>query len=374
MSKQFSYSPADCRPIWAADFLRRHTQRGRAFQLRHLGLEFYGIRDCLVLGGESQTVLPLLATPANPAKPDLPHIFLESCPYTSNEQYLPGLAGKALAELERGRELPEVEEAAPLNSPGAYNLWHWMTEGLPKLLALESIGYKGAYIVPPAPDGGNGVPAQSLALLGVDPERLLPGGSSYLVKNLILPPRLSGFHLAGNMPLTGLVRAKILEALGGPAEGARNKRIYLRRVGSRRILNEDELLAVIGDFGFEAMVPEELSLVEQWRRLAGAGGFLAAHGAGSAHSLLLAPGAPFLELFGNRYVSYNNLHAARLLRLRYYPLVQDLDVTASPCGPGGQCDIFRYLLDGITSDITVDPIHLRIALEGMYDQEENNHH
>lgn len=365
-----SYSPAKARLVWAADWLRSNSQRGRAFQLRHLGLEFYGIRDCLALGGESQSILPL--------QPDLPFIFLESCPYSSNEQYLPRLAHKALQERDKGmaggRELPEVEEAAPLNPPGAHNLWHWMTESLPKLLALESIGYRGSYIVPPVSGQGGGVPAQSLELLGIAPERLLPGDASYLVKNLILPPRLSGFNLAANMPLTGLVRAKLLEALGEPDLAAGKRRIYLRRLGSRRVLNEDELLAVVADFGFEVMVPEELSLVEQWRRLAGAGGFLAAHGAGSAHSLLLAPGAPFLELFGNRYVSYNNLHAVRLLRLRYYPLVQDLDVTASPSGPGGQCDIFQYLLDGITSDLTVDPIHLRIALEGMYDQEENNHH
>ncbi|MDR1126241.1 MAG: glycosyltransferase family 61 protein [Deltaproteobacteria bacterium] len=372
MNKKFSYSPADCRLVRAADFLRANPRRGRAFQLRHLSLEFYGIRDCLVLGGSSQTVLPLAAPPAQAGAPHLPYLFLESCPYSSNEQYLTGLAARALAEPAAGRDLPEVEEAVPLNPPGAPNLWHWMTESLPKLLALESIGYQGRYIIPADPAG---VPAQSLEFLGIAPERLLFGSASCLVKNLILPPRLAGFHLAGNMPLASLLREKILAAAGAtPAREPGQRRIYLRRIGNRRVLNEDELLEVIRDFGFTVLVPEELSLAEQWRSFAGAGGFLAAHGAGSAHSLLLAPGAPFLELFSNRYVSYNNLHAVRLLRLRYYPLVQDLDVTASPCGPGRQCDIFQYLLDGIPADITVDPVHLRIALEGMYDQEANNQH
>ena len=343
---RFSFAPERCRVIPAQEYLQSRSDRGRSFSVRQLGLRFYALRDCLCLGQKSQAILPLES--AN----SLPFIFSESCPYPANERQLPEIVRDVLANQ---TDMREVDEAVPLFPPGARNLWHWVTESLPKLLALELSGYSGAYIVPSTP-----VPAQTFELFNIAKERLLPGEAAYKVKNLILPQRLNGFSLAENMPLSGFLREKMLGASGTLPGG---KRCYIRRIGKRRVGNEEALLELLREFNFEVMTPEDLSLREQWRYMSNADCSLMAHGANSTLALLQKPGAGFVELFGNRYVSYNNLHAVRLLRLRYHPIVEDLDLSAAP--PSNP-QVVHYLREGMDADIMADLMHVRIALEGIF--------
>jgi hypothetical protein len=287
----FSFDRGQHRILPAAEYLRQSRHRGQATPIPHLGLTVYRIRDCLCLGSHSQAILPL------EAEGDLPFIFMESCPYPANEPQLAGIVEHRLGALENLREL---DEAVPLFPPGADNLWHWTTESLPTLLAMESIGYSGPYLVPQ----GSAVPEQCFSLFGISPRRLLPGAAAYRVKNILLPQRTSGFSLPDNMPLTRFLRAKMLEA-AGTLPGA--KRCYIRRTGRRRILNEEEVLAVLRDFDFEIMTPEDLSLAGQWQYMSNVECSLMAHGANSTLTLLQKPRSGCVELFSNRYVSYNNM-------------------------------------------------------------------
>ena len=342
----FTFEPEQCRLVFAHDYLTAFRQRGKALSLKHLGLTFYGLTDCLHLGQDCQSILPV--------RPDggLPFIFKESCPYLANE---PHLAPIAAACLEAAPDILEVDEAAPLYGPSSENLWHWTTEHLPKLLALESIGYTGRYIVPFA----SAVAMQSMEMFGIPQERLLQGDACYRVKRLMLPQRLSGFTLVENMPLAEFTRGRLLEAVGRLDGG---KRCYVRRVGRRKPINEADVLAVLNDFGFEVMVPEELSLPEQWRYMTNVDCSVMAHGANSTLSWLQKPGSGFVELFSNRYVSYNNLHAVRLLRLKYHSIVQDLDVSSAPTDG---MTLSEFLWGGYQADMEVDTTHLRVILESL---------
>ena len=342
----FAFEPKECRLVFAQDYLNAFGQRGKALPLRHLGLTFYGLTDCLHLGRDCQAILPVGLDGG------LPFIFKESCPYLANE---PRLASIAASCLESAPDIIEVDEAAPLYGPSSDNLWHWSTEHLPKLLALESIGYTGCYIVPFASE----VARQSLEMFGLPKERLLRGDACYRVKRLMLPQRLSGFTLVDNMPLVEFTRGRLLDAVGRLDGG---KRCYIRRIGRRRPVNEADVLAVLSDFDFETMVPEELSLLEQWRYMTNVDCSVMAHGANSTLSWLQKPGSGFVELFSNRYVSYNNLHAVRLLRLKYHSIVQDLDVSSVPLGG---MTLSEFLWGGSQADIEVDVTHLRVILEGL---------
>jgi hypothetical protein len=342
----FSFDRGRHRILPAAEYLRHSRRRGETSSIPHLGLTVYRIRDCLFLGGHAQAILPLEAGNS------LPFIFRESCPYPANEPHLADIVERGLSDL---GELPELDEAVPLFPPGADNLWHWTTESLPILLSMESVGYSGPYLVP----RGSPVPEQCFSLFGIPPRRLLPGAAAYRVGNILLPQRLSGFSLPDNMALTRFLRAKMLEA-AGTLPGAR--RCYIRRTGRRRILNEEEMLAVLRDFDFETMTPEDLSLAGQWQYMSNVECSLMAHGANSTLTLLQKPRSGCVELFSNRYVSYNNLHAVRLLRLRYHPLVEDLDPS---CVPPDNPRLLPYLRDGRAADITADLWHVRIALESL---------
>lgn len=335
--------------IPAQRYIAQIGGRGQPFHLRHLGLTFHVLRDCLVAGEESQAMAPV--SPAG----SIPCIFAESCPYLSNEHSLAAVLEQGL----HGQEA-DIDEAVPLFPPGARNFWHWTVESLPKLLALETTGYTGPYIIPAAafldPDS---TVMQSLALFNFPRERLLPSGPVYRIRNLILPQRLSGFSLADNMPLTAFLREKLLGAVGS-LTGSR--RVYVRRVTRRAIANEDDVLAVLDDFGFERMTPEDMPQKDQWRIMTAVDCSVMAHGANSTLTLLQKPGSAAVEFFGNRYVSYNNLHSARLLRLRYHPLVEELEPASYPDEATGVTD---FLLRGMNADIVVDPLHLRIVLESV---------
>lgn len=347
----YTFDAAAAPLIPAKDYLARFRNRGRPVHLKHLGLSFYGISNCLCLGAEVQAVGPVETDGR------LSCLFTDACPYPANEQHLAPIASGSLAQQHM---VTDVEEAVPLFPPGAPNLWHFTTESLPKVLALESIGYAGSYIVP-ARTGGpdDDVIAESLEICGIAPKRLLKSGPLYHVRRLMLPQRLKGFDLAENQVLTDFLRSNLINAVG-EQEGGR--RLYVRRVGRRRILNEDELLAALADFDFETMTPEELSLADEWRAMTNVECSLMAHGANTALVLLQKPASGFIELFSNRYVSYTNLHAVRLLRLRYHALVQELefadffDVTEP---------VNNFVREGFTADILADVPHARILLENL---------
>jgi hypothetical protein len=340
----FSFDSKKALPVSAGDYLARFMRRGRAVHLEHLGLICYGVSDCLYLGGESQVLLPLEGTA-------LPFIFSESCHYPANDCRMADLAQACLGTI---TDIQEVAEAAPFYAPGSNNLWHWTAENLPKLLALESIGYSGRYIVPLE----SRVARESLQMFHIPQERLLPARACYRVKRLMLPQRLSGFDLPYYLPLVEFTRNRLLEAVGVLPGG---KRSYIRRSGRRKPVNEDEVLALLRSFDFETMLPEDLPLAGQWRYMTNVDCSVMAHGANSTLTLLQKPRSAFVEFYSNRYVSYNNLHAVRLLRLKYHALVQDLDVSSAPPG----MSLADFLWGGMSADMLVDITHLRILLESL---------
>ena len=347
----YTFDADTCAVISAAEYLRHFPGRGRTIHLPHLNYAFYGISDCLCLGEEKQAVAPL----HNGA---LPLVFSDAVPFLANEALLPGIVTSALAAMRTSQPL---EEAVPLYPPGMGNFWHFTTESLPKVLALESAGYTGPYIVPKdvlaRPDG---FAAQSLALFNIGPERLLPAGPVYRIKRLMLPERLNGFDLSENMALAGLLRDRLLEAVG-TEPGTR--RVYIRRVGRRKIANEEALLALLHEFDFTTLTPEDLTVREQWRFMTNVECSIMAHGANTTLTLLQRPRSGFVELFSNNYISYTNMHAVRLLRLRYIPLVEELELSTYP---GDQTPLANFLAQGYTADIRIHPPDLRILLETLF--------
>ena len=340
----YSFDRAKIVPLSAGEYLRHTGAAGRPLHLRHLGLTFHTLADCLYFGDNSQVVLP------NQGQ-ELRYVFRESCHYFANEHALSATLERALAA---NSDPVTIDEAAPLYAPGSKNLWHWLTEGLPQLLALESVGFSGKYIVADCP-----VVRQSLEFLQIAPERLLVGRAAYRVRQLMLPQRLSGFDLVEYMPLVSLLRERLLETVGALAG---TKRVYVRRIGRRKPVNEEQVLDLLREYDFEIMVPEERSLMEQLRYMTNAECSVMAHGANSSLAIMQPPRSGMVEFYGNRYVSYNNLHAVRLLRLRYHPLVEDLDVSSAP---SDNMTLSEFLWSGFETDMFVDVRHLRVVLESL---------
>jgi hypothetical protein len=114
--------------------------------------------------------------------------------------------------------------------------------------------------------------------------------------------------------------------------------------------------------GFNVCKEAGNSLAEEWRRMTNAECSLMAHGANTALCLLQKPGSGLIELFGNRYVSYTNLHAVRLLKLRYHSLTEEMDLSAYH---GNETPVSDFLRQGFGEDFLADPLHVRILLESI---------
>jgi len=73
-----------------------------------------------------------------------------------------------------------------------------------------------------------------------------------------------------------------------------HRRIVLAREGGRRSYNQEEVLAVAAEFGFEPVFPEKLTLAEQVRTFREASHVLGPSGAGFAGMLFAQPGTSAL--------------------------------------------------------------------------------
>jgi hypothetical protein len=97
---------------------------------------------------------------------------------------------------------------------------------------------------------------------------------------------------------------------------AARRRIFISRsiARNRRLVNEDEIWAILEPRGFEYVLAEKLPFAEQIAMFAGAEAVVAPHGAGLANLVFCAPGTRVVELFPSMTMD------------AYYRLSIDLDL------------------------------------------------
>jgi hypothetical protein len=111
------------------------------------------------------------------------------------------------------------------------------------------------------------------------------------VQDVVWLDHLSSINIVADMLVA--VRAHVW-ALAGPRGAAR--RIYVRRHGSRSVLNTEELEAMLAPLGFETAEMEALSPAEQIAMFRDADYVVAGHGAALTNLIYCAPGTRVLEL------------------------------------------------------------------------------
>lgn len=213
-----------------------------------------------------------------------------------------------------------------LDSPWAKYFWHWIMEYVPRVLIAERCGFRGFYIVSTkAPS----FQIDTLARIGISKDRLVArGGSPIWVERLWYPEVLvgtPGHSLKDTSSYTSLlsdIREKILGPLINNVPV--NRRVYISRRKSdrgRHVVNEAELVALLGSYGIEESVMEDLSLHEQLEIMSNASLLVGPHGAGMVHVLFMPPRSTVVELFSPHYVPAANAAAMKLLQHHYFPII-----------------------------------------------------
>ncbi len=181
------------------------------------------------------------------------------------------------------------------------NYWHFTFQNLCDVYILEEAGFTGKYIIGEAP-----YIRELMLMMGIAPERV--------VSQEVLP--LHRIHVFGelygvemdrkdqdlNTALMTRVSARIRSRL--KADPSYPRYIYVKRIGSRKLLNGDEAAR---KYGFVTIVPEELSVEEQMEHFFNADIVLCPHGANSTNCLYMHEGSVFIEIFSDRW--YLDLNA-----------------------------------------------------------------
>jgi len=198
--------------------------------------------------------------------------------------------------IKRQRFFPKIQRVigtvVSLATDGHNNYYHWMLDLLPKLfIALAAgLGDKPFYL-----GASTLFQKQSLTLLGIPPARLLDANTIPFLQadELIVP------FLGDNHPPNVFDAAKyrlLAEIFTNrlPSDAAKNlpTRFVVSRdkTRSRRVVNEDALLARLAPLGFVPVHLEDLSILEQLTLFANAEAIVASTGAGLVNLIHCRPG------------------------------------------------------------------------------------
>lgn len=183
--------------------------------------------------------------------------------------------------------------------PRFTNYYHWMKETVPKIRYAREYARETdlnvTYLVP------SGMPSwldETLSLLGVPDHRIEHASTSVYHADRLLVPSFPKLTL-GNYDW---IRERILSNATPNREtiGAGNN-VYISRANAieRRVINEQEVVDMLSEFGFESYRLEEHSLAENAVLFSEADAVVGAHGAGLT-DLIYCDDTLIVELFGSK--------------------------------------------------------------------------
>jgi len=180
---------------------------------------------------------------------------------------------------------------AVLTTGPHHNYYHWMIEALPRLDLYERSGVTIDCFYAPT---RTRFQRESLELLGISPQRILPATR----QTHLAPARLLASSFTGS---PSLAKADFLSRRLGQHAGllaGRSRRIFIARAGrrARGIVNEKDLLRSLEPLGFERIRLEALPLLEQVSLFQQAECVVGPHGAGLTNLMFCRPGTQVIEI------------------------------------------------------------------------------
>lgn len=197
-----------------------------------------------------------------------------------------------------------------LVGPWATDYYHWLTDYLVQVFALETYqertGTNPTVLIPADPPDWL---TDSLSLLGIGPERLIEWEgdrarcSRLAIGTLRRHTASTGDGYIHSPAAMAQLGDRIRDAVPEADTDDRSRRLYVSRADAqdRRVRNEDALISMLDEYGFECIVPGEHTFAEQVRRFTDAEVVLGPHGAGLTNTIF-ASDTTLVELFG----SYRN--------------------------------------------------------------------
>lgn len=266
------------------------------------------------------------------------------------------------ASLRFGRRR-EVGDCFLLSSRlrGWTNFGLWFYETLPKLYWYEkyvrSVDDAPTIVTPELAE----YQRKALRRVGYGPDDYLELDDAILEPSRLVVPPQPGHHRGEPWDLSARSIRWVRDELTRDVDASCSpERIYISRddAGWRAVSNEERVMGLLEDYGFEKYVLSELDILEQIRLFTGANVVIGPHGAGNAH-MVHASECTWLEIFpGKEAVKPFYFTLANRLGHEYEFLIAD---------PAG----FQHpkKRDARHRDLTVDLDQLRALTEAILGSE-----
>lgn len=204
---------------------------------------------------------------------------------------------------------------APLIPRYPDNYYHWMVETVPKVRYLRAFESEQGPVTLLIPANAPPFVNETLNILDWPDSCVVRANHGiYQVSDLIVPSFPDRHPADFNW-----LREEVLENTPNHTPESGNN-IYVSRANGveRRVVNEDEVMDVLSEYGFERYLLEERSLAENARLFADADVIVGPHGAGLT-DIIFAEDCTLIELFGGKIKQpYEKLSDA--LDLAYEPM------------------------------------------------------
>ena len=230
------------------------------------------------------------------------------------------------------------------------NYWHYTYSNLEIVWILEKAGFRGTYVVPSYQFG-----SELLRMLDVPPERIISLSTFehnrvYVFEEVfyVVPVKPFGEDLVYGSPVLLEAVESIKKKL--PLDSSSPKKLYVKRIGKRKLLGADKVLA---EYGFTIMIPEDYSVFEQMVLFYNADIVFCVHGANSTNCLYMRKGTVFVEAFSSNWMNRCNLYTTVTSGVNYLP-VSTLETVRGN----------NY--DSVIRDFTFPEILLRSTIENAF--------
>jgi len=217
-----------------------------------------------------------------------------------------------------------ADTVAVLSFFSSQTYFHWLYDVLARIHLLRLSGIKiDKYVF------NQNIPSpfqyETLAMLGISLDQILftYPNMNLKAKQLVVPSiSMHAFLEYGSWPFQ-FMRQELYEKHNFRHTGS--DRIYISRSKSdkRKILNEDQVTRLLDDYGFTAVVLEDLTVAQQIEAFSSASAIVAPHGSGLANLSFCHPGTKIIEIFARDYTPVCYWEMSNYLQLDYYSMVEN---------------------------------------------------
>ena len=245
---------------------------------------------------------------------------------------------------------------ATLTTQSESNYFHWLFNALPKIHLLDESGLKTEKIYVQV---RRKFQEESLKVIGYESERIINSSAyPFLSASKLVIPSLPDYESVGNITAWScdFLRKKILTYSFDKLDSSQKKfrKIYISRAdaGSRKVINEPEVISFLQKYGFIVIKLEYMSFLDQVNLFKNAEVVVAPHGAGLSNLVFCSEKTKIIEIFAPNYISLCFWFISQHVGLDYYYLI------------GEGKDPLDYLNARFKTDnIKVDLIKLRETFE-----------